>query len=177
MTRHIDGFFILPFWQLKGERGTMINYFREAGFTAGKEATGKTGGTDLSRPLIYLKTTDRKRAVDIVKEETFAQMLLRILKERKIKASDFYTDACLDRKLFSKIKKNEDYQPKKNTAVRAALGLQLSLEETKKLLETAGYALSRSIREDKVISECIVRERRTVGQVNWWLRESGLKEI
>ena len=70
-------------------------------------------------------------------EETFTQMLLRFMAERKITRAGLYKDADIDRKLIYKILKQKDYQPKKGTAVRLALGLRLSLEETKALLEAA----------------------------------------
>ncbi len=97
--------------------------------------------------------------------------------ERKTTRSGLYKDACIDRKLIYKILKQKDYQPKKGTAVRLALGLRLSLEETKALLEAAGYALSRSIQKDCVISDCIARNRGTVWEVNRVLRARGLGDI
>ena len=110
-------------------------------------------------------------------EETFTQMLLRFMAERKITRAGLYKDADIDRKLIYKILKQKDYQPKKGTAVRLALGLRLSPEETKALLEAAGFALSRSIRKDFVISDCIARNRRTVWEVNRVLRAYGLGDI
>jgi hypothetical protein len=104
-------------------------------------------------------------------------MLLRFMEERKITRAGLYKDADIDRKLIYKILKQKDYQPKKGTAVRLALGLRLSLEETKALLEAAGFALSRSIRKDCVVSDCIARNRRTVWEVNRVLRAYGLGDI
>ena len=110
-------------------------------------------------------------------EETFTQMLIRFMEEREITRPELYTDACMDRKLVSKILKHEEYQPKKDTAVRLALGLRLSLEETKALLEAAGFALSRSIRKDCVISDCIAQNKKEVWQVNCMLKALGLGGI
>ena len=110
-------------------------------------------------------------------EETFTQMLIRYMEERKITRSKLYMEACMDRKLVSKILKRKDYQPKKDTAVRLALGLRLSLDETKALLEAAGFALSRSIRKDCVISDCIVQDKKEVWQVNCMLKARGLGGI
>ena len=73
-------------------------------------------------------------------EETFTQMLLRFMAERKITRAGLYKDADIDRKLIYKILKQKDYQPKKGTAVRLALGLRLSPEETKALLEAEGFS-------------------------------------
>lgn len=109
--------------------------------------------------------------------ETFSRMLLRLMEERNISARDLYTAACMDRKLFSKIRKNDEYQPKKNTAIRFALALGLSLEETKKLLEAAGFTLSDSIRKDRAVADCITKGRRSVWEVNRVLAAHGLEGI
>ena len=90
---------------------------------------------------------------------------------------EVYTNACLDRKLFSKILGNIDYQPKKYTAVRLALGLKLSPEETDKLLNAAGFVLSHSKLTDLVISYCIGANKRDVWEVNGLLEDFGLTTI
>lgn len=114
---------------------------------------------------------------DFPVEETFTQMLLRFMREKNMSAPELYTEACLDRKLFSKIQSNPDYQPKKYTAVRLALALQLSPAETDALLNTAGYALSRSKIPDLVISYCITSNMRSVWEVNGMLEDWGLTTI
>lgn len=114
---------------------------------------------------------------DFPVEETFTQMLLRFMREKNMSAPELYTEACLDRKLFSKIQSNPDYQPKKYTAVRLALALQLSPAETDALLNTAGYALSRSKIPDLVISYCITNNKRSVWEVNGMLEDWGLSTI
>ena len=110
-------------------------------------------------------------------EETFTQMLIRFMNNKNLTPPEVYTPACIDRKLFSKIISNIHYQPNKNTAVKLALGLQLSSEETDKLLNAAGFALSRSKITDLVISYCISHNQRTVWQVNDILEDYGLAAI
>jgi len=119
----------------------------------------------------------KKPDFDFPLEETFSEMLLRIMRERNLTSTEVYTEACIDRKLFSKIQNKKEYQPKKNTVIRFALALKLSLEETKKLLETAGYALSRSSFKDLVISFCIEQNMRTVWEVNGMLEDWKQPEI
>ena len=109
--------------------------------------------------------------------ETFTQMLNRLIEERHVTSSTVYKGAGYDRKLFSKIQKQPDYQPKKETAIRFALALELSLEETKKLLETAGYVLSRSIKRDCVIRQCIEKDLRDVCYVQRKLQYLGLGRL
>ena len=117
------------------------------------------------------------RKEDFSVEETFTQLLIRFMREKHMDPPEVYTNACLDRKLFSKILCNMDYQPKKYTAVRLALGLKLSPEETDKLLNAAGFVLSHSKLTDLVISYCISVDKRDVWEVNGILEDFGLTTI
>ena len=114
---------------------------------------------------------------DFPVEETFSQLVVRYMREKNLTSKEVYTRACIDRKLFSKIISNIYYQPTKNTAVKLALGLQLSSEETEKLLNAAGFALSRSKIPDLIISFCMSHNQREVWQVNGYLEGYGLAAI
>ena len=68
------------------------------------------------------------------------------------KNSVIYKRAQIDRQLFSRIKKNKDYRPSKDTAVALALALKLNLTKAKDFLASAGYALTNSSKRDVIIS-------------------------
>ena len=110
--------------------------------------------TDLVKIPDFLKKDRERPELDKVlaqKEESFSEMLLRMIDEKGLKDSDVYKRANIDRRLFSKIRADEDYVPSRKTAISFCLALQLELEEAKKLLATAGYTLSASSRFDLII--------------------------
>ena len=140
----------------------------------------KRQGSSLLRRWLhesYEPAAKRPRPEDFPIEETFTQLVIRFMREKHMDPPEVYTNACLDRKLFSKILGNIDYQPKKYTAVRLALGLKLSPEETDKLLNAAGFVLSHSKLTDLVISYCIGANKRDVWEVNGLLEDFGLTTI
>ena len=84
-------------------------------------------------------------------DETFSERLLRMIRERDITEAEAYKKAYVDRRHFSKIKKDRDYMPNKKTVLAFSIALELSLDETKDLLRSAGFALSRSSKFDIII--------------------------
>ncbi len=104
-------------------------------------------------PDILRKDGERPELDEVLakKEESFSETLLRMIDEKGLKDSDVYKRANIDRRLFSKIRADEDYMPSRKTAISFCLALQLELEEARKLLATAGYTLSSSSRFDLII--------------------------
>ena len=85
-------------------------------------------------------------------EETFSQRLLRMIDERGMTDAEAYTKAYVDRRHFSKIRKDINYVPNKKTVLAFTLALELSLDEAKDLLASAGFALSRSSKTDIIVA-------------------------
>lgn len=96
----------------------------------------------------------------------FGETLLKYIDRTGKKDSEIYKRANIDRKLFSKIRNNPNYNPSKPTAIAFAIALELSLEETQDLIGRAGYSLSHASTFDRIIEYYIINGNYNIYEIN-----------
>ena len=109
-------------------------------------------------------------------EETCSERLLHMIRERGLEEVDVYTKACVNRKLFSKMRR-KDYRPKAKTLYAFIIVLQLTLDDAVDLLASAGYAFSSANKLDIAVRYFIEQGISDLDEVNGVLYELGMETL
>ncbi|MBR6061855.1 MAG: hypothetical protein IKP67_07250 [Spirochaetales bacterium] len=147
--------------QTKGIIGNILGGLEIRGF-------GMTG--EMDRRLL-------KKLVEFENAKTFSQYLFFLIDVKKLKPSEVYKNALIDRRTFSKIKSDEQYHPTKLTALAFCIGLKLTLDESKELLSRAGYSFSPCDKTDLIFSFFLEEKYYDIDQINVTLAEHGLQTM
>ncbi len=125
----------------------------------------------MSAPILANAAPDEFGDLDLdgilrKKEDNFQQRLFRLIDERNLEDPVVYKKANVSRKVFSKIRCNENYHPTKKTAVAFAIALELDLPEMRDLLSRAGLALSPGSTFDRIIFYCVKHRIYDIYEIN-----------
>lgn len=128
---------------------------------------------DEIRPCAPMAASKAMSLEDMLKQADagFTETLLNLIDETGKKDSEIYKKANLSKQHFSKIRNNPDYKPTKPTALALAVALELDLEQTKDLIQRAGYALSNSSKFDLIVRYFIEQGIYDIMQINLMLYE------
>ena len=95
--------------------------------------------------------TEIKKYLNCNKSMSFNELLFSLIDESGHKDSEIYKKVDIDRKLFSKIRCDSKYIPRRN--------------DFNKLLNSAGYSLSNN-KFDQIVSYCLDNNVYELSQVN-----------
>ena len=99
-------------------------------------------------------------------DASFSETLLQMIDARGLTDSQVYHRAHLSRQHFSKIRGNQAYRPTKATVLCLAVALELSLDETRLLLERAGFSLSHASKADVIVEYFIGHGQHDLNLIN-----------
>ena len=154
---HVDGGFVFQ---------KLTNSFKQGLFE--KEELFDEADYDLE---MVCEAQEHSNLDDIVnrKHETFQEMLFRLIDESGKEDTEIYKKANIDRKYFSKIRNGT--VPVKNTVMALCLALELNGDQSRDLMNKAGYAFSNASKKDLIVEYCIDNKVYDLMKINLILEE------
>lgn len=98
------------------------------------------------------KFDEIRRAVKGIYKKSFQSMLFSIIDEKGLSDPEVYNKAGVSRQVFSNIRRDPQYVPKKVTVISLCIALELPIEKATQLLSSCGYSLSEYIMYDRIIN-------------------------
>ncbi len=111
------------------------------------------------------------------RESTFVEFLRDMIREKEMKDPDIYRRAGISRQHFNKMINDLEYQPTKRTVWQLIVGMQLNMNEAKKLMEKAGFSMTRSNKTDLVMEYYILHRRYSIIEIDIALLDAGLPTL
>ena len=109
------------------------------------------------------------------KNKTFAETLFSFIDARGLTDSEVYKKSGVNRRVFSDIRCKKDSVPTKRNVMALCVGLELNIDDTTKLLKSAGYALSNSDKLDLIFKYCVEHKICSIMDINTILARFDIK--
>ena len=106
---------------------------------------------EIDEEIEKVKKEITEKIEQIEHKETFPKLLFKFIDSKALTDKEVYKKAYIDRRLFSKIRCDESYEPYVGTITLLGLALELTIEEFEALLGTVNYALLENSVENIVI--------------------------
>ena len=101
-------------------------------------------------------------------DNKFQKLLFSYIDNKGLKDPDVYNKVNIDRRLFSKIR-NDNYHPGKDTIIKLAIALNLSIDELEELLSSASYSLPKNNERDLIIRFSFINKIYNIDTINDFL--------
>jgi len=147
-------------------RDGKIPVVREKIIPLGEENLPKSKSTGLSASLKKLFIKKELEGVVAKEEQSFSEELFSYIDAKGLTDAEVYKRVNVDRRLFSKIRTNKDYQPSRDTTIKLMIALELDLFEAEQFMGKAGYALSNSSKRDLIIKYFVENKLFDFGLLN-----------
>lgn len=131
------------------------------------------------KPMVFYQMDITPGKIDLEADlgPTFSQVLFKYIREKGISETECYKRSNIDRRLFSKIRSDKNYQPNKATVLALIFGLKLTRDEANHLMKVSGYSLSSSIKRDLVLIYLLRQQVYDINVVNEVLHSLNLKTL